>query len=154
MASGLRYKISAAVGIPFIFENLSLLEEKARYLKHAFFKPNLTEIFIKVKLVQKSTPWFSHFFEMLKRRLGWEARQELEAGLDISDATSASSSSENESDSEMSSMEDAGDAVQIESTASEEKLKRTKVMILSGRGVNARYSRLIFKLIYILDNAI
>ena len=78
---------------------------------------------------------------MLKRRLGWEARQELEAGLDISDATSASSSSENDSASDMSSMEENDETVQKVSAGSEDKTKRTKVMILSGRGVNARYFR-------------
>jgi hypothetical protein len=92
---------------------------------------------------------------MLKRRLGWEARQELEAGLDISGATSASSSSEGESGSEMSSMEDAGDVVQMELATSEEKLKRTKVMILSGRGINARYfDACTYYFVHILDNAI
>lgn len=76
---------------------------------------------------------------MLKRRLGWEERQELEAGLDFSDATSASSSSESETESEVSNVEGTTEEVNTETVQASEKMKKTKVMILSGRAINARY---------------
>lgn len=76
--------------------------------------------------------------KMLKRRLDWEEKAHELAHEDLSEQegseTSVSSSSE---DDELLSDVDAGEET------TEAKFRKVKCMVLSGRGVNARYERCV-----------